>query len=90
MRWRHPEVARRADVMFGAPVLRGTRWPTATVLGWDCDVEAMLTAYPHLTRAQIEAAVAFERTPRRRLGRVVWRLRRRLAAWLAGESEIDL
>ena len=46
----------------------------------------MVNAYDHLTLDQIQAAVDYERSPRRVLGRVVRQQRIRLARWIAGDD----
>lgn len=79
-------IVRTPGVVGGRPRLDGTRWPTETVIGWDFDREAMLRAYDHLTPEQIDAAIRYERSPRRVLGRKVRQARIRLARWIAGDD----
>jgi uncharacterized protein (DUF433 family) len=50
------------DVMLGKPVIRGTRVPVELILrriSEGATEEALLTSYPHLTRDDVRAAVAF-------------------------------
>ncbi|MBI4305132.1 MAG: DUF433 domain-containing protein [Chloroflexi bacterium] len=52
----------KPDVMLGKPVIRGTRIPVELILRRISDgaTEAdLLASYPHLTREDIRAAVAF-------------------------------
>jgi len=49
-------------VMFGKPVIKGTRITVKLILGKIADgetVDAILMSYPHLTREQILACVDF-------------------------------
>jgi uncharacterized protein (DUF433 family)/DNA-binding transcriptional MerR regulator len=62
-------VARSRHVVHNAPVLAGTRIPTAAI--WNLHVDgyeqaAILQEYPHLSRADVSSALAFERRRRRR------------------------
>jgi uncharacterized protein (DUF433 family) len=50
------------DVMLGKPVIRGTRVPVELILrriSEGAAEEDLLASYPHLTRDDIRAAVAF-------------------------------
>jgi uncharacterized protein (DUF433 family) len=50
------------DVMLGKPVIRGTRVPVELILrrmSEGATEEDLLASYPHLTRDDIRAAVAF-------------------------------
>jgi uncharacterized protein (DUF433 family) len=50
------------DVMLGKPVIRGTRVPVELILrriSGGATEEDLLESYPHLTRDDIRAAVAF-------------------------------
>jgi len=50
------------DVMLGKPVIRGTRVPVELILRRISEgamEEDLLASYPHLTRDDIRAAVAF-------------------------------
>jgi uncharacterized protein (DUF433 family) len=52
----------KADVMLGKPVIRGTRVPVELILrriSEGATEEDLLASYPHLTRDDIRAAVAF-------------------------------
>jgi uncharacterized protein (DUF433 family) len=49
-------------IMFGKPVIKGTRITVELILGKIADgesVEDILSSYPHLTREQILACVGF-------------------------------
>ncbi|MCC7024234.1 MAG: DUF433 domain-containing protein [Thermomicrobiales bacterium] len=51
-------------VMVGKPIVRGTRIPVELILGWlsgNMDLEEFFAAYPHLTLADVQAAIAFAR-----------------------------
>lgn len=61
MDWREHIVV-NPDVLVGKPVVKGTRIAVELLLdrfadGWGCD--EILEAYPHLTREQVQAALAF-------------------------------
>lgn len=77
-------IVRDKAIHGGDPVLRNTRWNTSIVRGFDYDVDAIASAYPHLSIAQIEAAIRFEKSLHRRLERAWWAWRQRLGAWIAG------
>jgi uncharacterized protein (DUF433 family) len=50
------------DVLMGKPVIRGTRVPVELILrriSEGAQEEVLLASYPHLTRADIRAAVAY-------------------------------
>jgi uncharacterized protein (DUF433 family) len=52
----------RSDVMLGKPVIRGTRIPVELILrriSEGASEDDLLASYPHLTREDIRAAVAF-------------------------------
>ena len=86
-----PRVVRSPDVCFGAPRVEGTRWPTRVVRSFGCNVDAILTAYPHLAPEQVAAAIAYEMRLHRRLRR--WLAKRtrtarlRLAMWISDDVE---
>ncbi len=51
-----------AKIMFGKPVIKGTRITVELILGKIADgesVEYILSSYPHINREQILACVAF-------------------------------
>lgn len=55
-------VESRHDIMLGKPVIRGTRIPVELLLrriSEGASEEALLASYPHLTREDIRAAVAW-------------------------------
>jgi len=59
---KHERVEINPDVMFGKPVIKGTRIPVDLILRALKDgmtVEGLLDGYPRLTRADIEDARAF-------------------------------
>ncbi len=50
------------DVMLGKPVIRGTRVPVELILrklSEGATEEELLEAYPHLTKCDIQAALAY-------------------------------
>lgn len=87
---RRLRITRDRQIQGGSSCLAGTRWPTRMVLGFDFDVAAIQSAYPHLSRDQITVAIWYERTWHRRLGRRVWIARRRLGAVLLGIPAEDV
>lgn len=61
MNW-HDHIVVNPDVLVGKPIIKGTRISVELLLdrladGWSYD--DILAAYPHLTREQIQAAIAF-------------------------------
>ena len=61
MNWKEHIVV-NPDVLVGKPIIKGTRISIELLLdcfasGWSYD--DILEAYPHLTREQVKAAVAF-------------------------------
>lgn len=84
-------ITRHPLIRGGRPVLAGTRIDTSTIREfWEdgYDVPEIIEQFPHLSTAQIMAAIAYERTRRRRLERWtarrlqgVARLSERLAVW---------
>ena len=77
-------IVRDPAIHGGSPVIAGTRWTTDTVTGGWESIDDIHNAYPHITRAQIVAAIRYEFGPVRRTERQAWRIRRRLAAWALG------
>jgi uncharacterized protein (DUF433 family) len=77
-------IVRDKAVYNGAPIIAGTRWPTSNARNFGYDVDAIASAYPHVSISQIEAAISFERSWHRRLEHAWWALRHRLGAWIAG------
>src|SRR5438105_8451401 len=61
-------IIRNSDILEGKPYLAGTRMGVHAVVGyWQTyggDVDRILREFPHLTREQIEAAMAFYRDER--------------------------
>ena len=53
------------DIMAGKPVVRGTRIPVDLVLkrlAQDLDINALLMAYPRLTKEDVQACLAYANT----------------------------
>jgi uncharacterized protein (DUF433 family) len=58
----HPRISIDADICAGAPRITGTRIPVALLLekmAAGASTEWLLEGYPQLTRADLEAALAF-------------------------------
>ena len=58
-------IERNPEVMVGKPVIRGTRVTVELILeklAADKPIEEILADYPHLTRADVLAAVAYARS----------------------------
>jgi uncharacterized protein (DUF433 family) len=58
----HPRIEVNPKVMLGKPVIRGTRVPVELLLrklGEGAAVKALLEAYPRLTAADLQAAIAY-------------------------------
>ena len=58
----HERITTDPDVIFGKPVIKGTRIPVEQILrklGGGQSVESILRDHPHLTEADIFAAVRF-------------------------------
>ena len=77
-------IIRDPHIQGGSPVIAGTRWTTDIVTGGWESVDDIQDAYPHITRAQIDAAIRYEFGLVRRAERQAWRIRRRVAAWVIG------
>ena len=63
MDWRE-HIHSDPNVMFGKPVIRGTRITVELILEYFEDgasIPEILEAYPHITEAGVRAAVAFAR-----------------------------
>lgn len=61
MEWRD-RITSDPAVLVGKPVIRGTRISVELILGWLANgwtYEQILEAYPHITRDDILAALAF-------------------------------
>ena len=84
-------ITRHPLIRGGRPVIARTRIDTSTIREfWEdgYDVPEIIEQFPHLSSGQIMAAIAYERTRRRRLERWtarrlqgVARLSERLAVW---------
>ena len=61
MDWReHIEV--NPDILVGKPAIKGTRISVELILGWLANgwtIENLLESYPHITRDDVLAALAF-------------------------------
>ena len=58
----HPMIERNPEIMFGKPVIKGTRITVEFLMRKLADgfnVEEILEMYPHLSLAQIQAAFAY-------------------------------
>jgi len=61
MDWKD-RITSNPQVLLGKPVVRGTRISVELILGWlaqGWSVDDMLEAYPHITREDVLAALAF-------------------------------
>ena len=61
MDWRE-RIASDPDILMGKPVVKGTRISVELILGWLAQGwthEMVLESYPHITRDDILAALAF-------------------------------
>jgi len=61
MDWRD-RITSDASVLTGKPVIKGTRISVELILGWLANgwtFEGVMEAYPHITREDIQAALAF-------------------------------
>lgn len=61
MDWKH-RITVNPDILVGKPIVRGTRISVELLMdrlsdGWS--IEQILEAYPHLTREDVLAAIAF-------------------------------
>ena len=61
MAWYHEYVECQAGVCGGYPILKGTRTPVRAVIeaSRTLNVKQILQSMPHLTRPQVEAAMAY-------------------------------
>lgn len=58
----HPMIERNPEIMFGKPVIKGTRISVEFLmrkLANGFNVDEILEMYPHLTLTQIQAAFAY-------------------------------
>ena len=58
----HPRIKVDPKVMMGKPVIRGTRITVELILRWLSEGRSfheLLEAYPHLTEADLKAALVF-------------------------------
>ncbi len=83
-----PRIVRDPDILGGASRIENTRIRPSMVRAYDYDVALIRDEYPHLTYAQINAAITFEMAVHRRLRRWLAMqtapLRYRAAAWIIG------
>jgi uncharacterized protein (DUF433 family) len=87
--WYKPYIARTPGVQGGAPVLKGTRTPVRSVVSLffrtsPDNLSEVQVALPHLSRTQIEAALAFYRAHQAEVDADLERQQRALAAFIAG------
>lgn len=58
----HERISRDPNVMFGKPVIRGTRIPVETLLRWlgkGMTIDQIIDQYPGLTRDDVLAVQAY-------------------------------
>ena len=58
----HPYIARTPEICGGRPIIRGTRIPVQTIVGYyklGIDVDDILSGLPHLTPAQVFDALSY-------------------------------
>ena len=61
MEWRD-RIVSDPNILLGKPTIKGTRISVELILGWwanDWSFEDIVAAYPHVTRGDILAALAF-------------------------------
>jgi uncharacterized protein (DUF433 family) len=61
MDWRG-RITSDPSVLVGKPIVKGTRISVDLILGWMANgwsVEDILESYPHITREDVQAALAF-------------------------------
>ena len=61
MDWRE-RITSNPDILVGKPIIKGTRISVELILGWLAQGwthEMLLESYPHITREDILAALAF-------------------------------
>ena len=61
MNWRH-HIVSNPEIPVGKPIIKGTRISAELILGWLANgwtYEQILESYPHITRDNIQAALAF-------------------------------
>lgn len=61
MDW-HGHIEATPEVLLGKPVIKGTRISVELILGWLASgwtIEDLLDSYPHITRDDVLAALAF-------------------------------
>jgi uncharacterized protein (DUF433 family) len=61
MAWYHERIECQAGVCGGYPIIKGTRTPVRAIIELSrvLNVDQILHSMPHLTREQIEAAMAY-------------------------------
>ena len=61
MNWRD-HIVSNPEILVGKPVIKGTRISVELILGWLANgwtFEQVLESYPHITRDDMQAALAF-------------------------------
>ena len=61
MDWRD-RIVSNPEILVGKPIVKGTRISVELILGWLANgwsFEQILESYPHITRDDIQAALAF-------------------------------
>ncbi len=59
---RHPRISTDPAIMVGKPCIKGTRITVELILRWLAEGRSfaeLLEAYPHLTEADLKAALAY-------------------------------
>ena len=65
----HERITSDPKIMFGKPVIRGTRIPVETILRWlgkGVTIEELVTQYPGISRDDVLAAQSFAADSSRR------------------------
>ena len=63
MDWRD-RIVSNPNILLGKPTIRGTRIAVELILGWissGWSIDGILEAYPHITREDVLAALAYAR-----------------------------
>lgn len=63
MDWRN-RIVSNPNILLGKPTIKGTRIAVELILGWfssGWSIDGILEAYPHITREDVLAALAYAR-----------------------------